>query len=168
MSIAQAFLGELDHEAGNTRKVLERVPDAHVAWKPHAKSYSLGDLALHIANLPTWVGYTLDYPELDLDPPGGAKWPRAEWEGRDKMLATFDKNITDARASIAAASDAKMMEPWTLKKGSTTIFTLPKVAVLRSAVFNHTSHHRGQLTVYLRLKDVPLPNIYGATADETG
>jgi uncharacterized damage-inducible protein DinB len=168
MTMAEFLVGELDHEAGNTRKVLERVPDAHVAWKPHAKSYSLGDLALHIANLPTWAGFTLEYPELDLDPPGGAKWPARVWEGRDAMLKTFDKNVAEARALIAAASDAEMMKPWTLKKRGVSMMTLPKVAVLRSFVFNHSIHHRGQLTVYLRLKDVPLPNIYGPTADEMG
>jgi len=165
MSIAQSLLPEFDHETANTRKVLERVPEAHVAWKPHAKSYSLGDLALHLASLPTWTAITLQQPELDLDASGSAP-PKRVWESRSALLKTFDANVAAARAVLAATPDADMMKPWTMKKGGKAVFTMPRVAVLRAFVMNHAVHHRGQLTVYLRLKDVPLPAIFGPSADE--
>ena len=165
MSIAQTILPEFDHETANTRKILERVPEEHVAWKPHAKSYSLGDLALHLANLPVWVPITLKQSELDIDPSGGGP-PKRVWESRAALLKTFDENVAAARGVIAETSDAEMMKPWTFKKAGKVQFTQPKVAVLRSFVMSHSIHHRGQLTVYLRLKDVPLPFLYGPTADE--
>jgi uncharacterized damage-inducible protein DinB len=167
MSIAQSILPEFDHETANTRKVLERVPEAYVAWKPHAKSYSLGDLALHLANLPVWAGITLKQSEFDVDPPGGGPGrPTRVWESGTALLKTFDENVAAARGAIAETSDEEMMRPWTLKKAGKAQFTQPKIVVLRSFVMNHSIHHRGQLTVYLRLKDVPLPFIYGPTADE--
>lgn len=167
MSIAQSILPEFDHETGNTRKVLDRVPEAHVAWKPHAKSYSLGDLALHIANIPTWTAVTLLQSELDMAPPqAGAAPPKRVWESRAVLLKTFDENVASARGVIAETNDVEMMKPWTFKMGGQVRFTQPKVAVLRSFVLSHSIHHRAQLTVYLRLKDVPLPFIYGPTADE--
>ena len=168
MNIAEFMVGEFDHEAGNTRKVLERVPEAHVTWKPHPKSYSLGDLALHLANLPFWVGLTMNQTELDLDPAGGAPpRPKRVWESRATLLKAHDDNVAAARALIAAAADADMMVPWSLKKRGDVVFTMPRVAVLRGMVFNHIVHHRGQLTVYLRMKDVPLPSLYGPSADES-
>jgi uncharacterized damage-inducible protein DinB len=166
MSMAEFLVGEFDHEAGNTRKALARVPEAHVAWQPHPKSSSLGELALHIAGLPVWVGRSLQLSEFDLPAPGGPGPTRDTWKSHDALMAKFEKNTADARAIIAATTDAQFMEPWTLKRGGVAAMTLPKVAVLRSFVFNHTIHHRGQLTVYLRLKDVPLPFLYGPTADE--
>jgi uncharacterized damage-inducible protein DinB len=166
MGIAQTLLPEFEHEAANTRKVLDRVPDAHASWKPHPKSWSLGELALHLANLPTWTAITLQQSELDVDPPGGKGFPKRVWESRAALLKTFDENVAAARAVIAATSDADMMKPWTLKKRGDVVFTLPRAAVMRSFVMSHSIHHRGQLTVYLRLKDVPLPFLYGPTADE--
>jgi len=166
MTMADFLVGELDHEAGNTRKVLERVPDAHAAWKPHAKSWSLGELALHLANLPNWTAITLQQIEFDLDPPGAPARPKRAWESRAALLKAHDDNVAAARAVLAATSDEEMMKPWTLKKRGISVLTMPRVAVLRGFVFNHIIHHRGQLTVYLRIKDVPLPNLYGPTADE--
>jgi uncharacterized damage-inducible protein DinB len=167
MTIAQFLVGEFDHEAGNTRRVLERVPEEHVTWKPHPKSYSLGDLALHVTNLPFWVGMTMHQTEFDLDPPGGAPpRPKRMWESRAALLKAHDDNVAAAHAAIAGASDADMMVMWSLKKRGVATFTMPRAAVLRGFVFNHIVHHRGQLTVYLRLKDVPLPNLYGPSADE--
>jgi uncharacterized damage-inducible protein DinB len=165
MSIAQNILPEFDHEMANTRKVLERVPEAHADWKPHAKSYSLGELALHLANLPTWAAITLQESGIDLGS-GDHSPPRREFVTRAALLEAFDRNVAEARAAIAATTDAQMMEPWTLRMGGNEVFTLPKAAVLRSFVMNHPIHHRGQLTVYLRMKDVPLPAIYGPSADE--
>jgi len=166
MSMAESLVGEFDHETGNTRRLLERVPGAHVTWRPHAKSFSLGDLALHLANIPVWMGLTLNAPEFDMDPDDNPEDPGRAWESTELLLATFDKNVADARSILAGATDKQMMEPWTFKKRGKLVLTMPKVAVVRAFVFNHMVHHRGQLTVYLRLKDVPLPGIYGPTADE--
>jgi uncharacterized damage-inducible protein DinB len=165
MGVAQSLLPEFDHEAANTRKVLERVPEAHASWKPHAKSYTLGDLALHLANIPTWTAVTLQQPELDIDPSAPGMTKRV-WTSRDALLKAFDENVAAARAVLAVTSDADMMKPWTLKKGGQVVFTLPRAAVFRSFVLSHSIHHRGQLTVYLRIKDVPLPAIFGPSADE--
>lgn len=165
MSIAQSLLPEYDHELATTRRVLERVPEPEFAWKPHSKSMSLGQLAGHVAGIPFWLIMTMkasfydlavDDREARLDPPAS----------RDAMLQEFDGKVKQARASLASASDAEMMAPWTLKSGDHEIFTMPRVAVVRSFVMNHLIHHRGQLSVYLRLKDVPVPAIYGPTADE--
>lgn len=166
MSMVKFLVGEFDHEAGSTRRVLERVPDAHVDWAPHPKSKPLGELALHIAGLPVWVGRALTMPEYDFLGPDAPKPGLQPWVSKDALMAKFDKNVADARAILLATGDAQMMEPWSLKRGGDVMFTLPRLAVIRSMVLSHTIHHRGQLTVYLRLKDVPLPGIYGPTADE--
>lgn len=165
MTIAETMLGEFDHEMVTTRTVLERVPDGDAAWKPHAKSYSMGDLALHLANIPTWITPTVRRSELDLDPPGGSPFPVRTFTTAADLVRTFDANVAAAREALAAAPDAGMMEPWTLKSAGNVILTMPRVAVLRSFIMNHMIHHRAQLTVYLRLRDVPLPSVYGPTAD---
>ncbi len=166
MPIARTILGEFNHEMANTRKVLERIPEEQAAWKPHPKSYSLGDLAMHIANLPHWALVTIQQDELDFEPVGGKKEPKRAFDTRKALLKQFDDNVTEAVGVIADASDEEMKKKWTLKNRGVEVFSLPKVAVLRSFVMNHMIHHRGQLTVYLRLKNVPLPAIYGNTADE--
>jgi uncharacterized damage-inducible protein DinB len=166
MSIARTILGEFNHEMANTRKVLERIPEEQAAWRPHPKSYSLGDLALHLANIPTWVGIALRQDEWDANPPGGEKAAKRAFDTRNVLLKQFDHNVAEAVSVIADTSDEEMRKPWTLKNHGTVVFSLPRVAVLRSFVMNHLIHHRGQLTVYLRLKNVPLPAIYGGTADE--
>jgi uncharacterized damage-inducible protein DinB len=166
MTMVEFLVGEFDHEQGSTRKLLERVPEAHVAWAPHPKSKSLGELANHIAGLPVWVGRALQKSEYDFMAPGAPTPGIRPWESRAALLEKFDRNVADARAIMLATSDAQMMESWSLKRAGEVVFTLPRVAVIRSMVINHTIHHRGQLTVYLRLKDVPLPGIYGPSADE--
>ena len=166
MSMAEFLVGEFDHESGTTRKVLERVPEEHAAWAPHTKSKSMGELANHIAGLPVWVGRILNAPEYDFLAPGATTPGIRPWESKSALLAKHDKNVADARALIAKASDAQFLEPWSMKRGGEVMFTLPRIAVLRSMVYSHAVHHRGQLTVYLRLKDVPLPGVYGPSADE--
>jgi uncharacterized damage-inducible protein DinB len=166
MPIARTILAEFNHEMANTRKVLERIPEEQAAWKPHPKSYSLGDLAMHLANLPTWVGVTLKKDELDFDPPGGKKDAKRAFDTRKALLKQFDDNVKEAVSAIADTSDDDMRKSWTLKNRGAVVFSLPRVAVMRSFVMNHMIHHRGQMTVYLRLKNVPLPAIYGASADE--
>ncbi|MEQ1759160.1 MAG: DinB family protein [Vicinamibacterales bacterium] len=162
MAIVDALLPELDHEIAVTRKLLERVPDDRSDWKPHIKSYSLGQLATHVANLPHWGVITISQAELDMDGAGVA----AVAASRAALLAAFDEKSTAFRAALTGRTDAELMVPWTLKQSGKIIFSMPKAAVLRSFVMNHLIHHRGQLSVYLRQLDVPLPSIYGPSADE--
>jgi len=165
MSIAERLLPEFDHEMANTRRMLEVVPAAAAAWRPHPKSSALGDLAAHIARLPLWGRMTFETAELDLGSPANASLARARFTTVPELLEQFDRNVREARAALASTTDEAMAAPWTLKNGATTVFTLPRVAVLRGFVLSHMIHHRGQLSVYLRLRDVPLPSMYGPTAD---
>ena len=164
MAIKDALLPEFDHEMGTTRRVLERVPESDFAWKPHEKSYSLGQLAGHVANIPTWVGHILQNSVFDVATVGDTR-PRLP-ESLATILADFDKNVKAARAGIAATGDSEMLAPWTFQNAGQVIFTMPRAATLRSFIMNHLIHHRGQLTVYLRLRNVPVPPVYGPTADE--
>jgi len=166
MGLSESLLPEFDLEMANTRKTLERVPIEKSDWTPHPKSTSMGGLATHLSNIPTWVVYTIDQDSLDLAP-GGNPLPPAELaKSQSELLATFDANTEKARTAIARASDAELFKPWTLLSNGNSILTLPKVAVLRSFVLNHLIHHRAQLGVYLRLNDIPVPSIYGPSADE--
>jgi uncharacterized damage-inducible protein DinB len=162
MPITDALLPELDHELAVTRKLLERVPEAKVDWRPHGKSFSLGQLVAHVSNLARWGELTLEQSELDL---AGQSSP-AVLTSREEALSAFDASARAFRAALVGRTDAELMAPWTLKQKGAPIFTMPKAAVLRSFVMNHLIHHRGQLSVYLRLLDVPLPSIYGPSADE--
>lgn len=164
-TISAVFLAEFDGEWANTRKLIALAPPAKAAWKPHAKSMSLGDLVTHLSNIPTWVERTLRASELDLAPPGGPGWTPPKFDSIAATLERLDQSLAQARACIAATSDAEFGVPWTLKRGGQALFTLPRSVCLRSFVLNHMIHHRGQLSVYLRLCDVPLPQIYGPTAD---
>jgi uncharacterized damage-inducible protein DinB len=165
MALKDALLPEFDHEMGTTRKLLERVPDAELAWKPHEKSMSLGGLASHLSNIPLWVPVALNHSSFDLATGGG---PQPELPSRAEILANFDRNVGAARTLIAGKTDPELMEMWSLKRGGQDMFSMPKAAVLRSFILNHSIHHRGQLSVYLRLKNVPLPSIYGPSADDPG
>jgi uncharacterized damage-inducible protein DinB len=160
VSIAENFLPELDLEMTTTRKVLERVPSEKGKWKPHPKSFALGHLAQLIASMPGWITNIAQEFELNLAGGGGYTYEKTE-----SLIKTFDKNVREARAALVAASDAELMKSWSLKHGDRVIFTLPRVAVVRQTI-NHLVHHRGQMTVYLRLLDIPVPSIYGPTADE--
>jgi uncharacterized damage-inducible protein DinB len=165
MSIVEALLPEFDHEMSNTRRLLEVVPAAEAAWRPHPKSYSLGDLAAHIATLPRWGGMVLQQPELDLGLPANASIARMPFTTVPELLNRFDRNVREARAALASMSDAAMSATWTLKNRGATVLSMPRAAILRGFVLSHMIHHRGQLSVYLRLRDVPLPALYGPTAD---
>ena len=163
-----ALLPELDQELDTTRRILAVVPESKTSFRPHPKSWTLGELALHVVNLLTWLPMTLETTELDLSPPGGPAFKPPTFESAARVRALFEENARAARAALAAAADAQLQVPWTLKRGGQALFTLPRGACLRSFVLNHLIHHRGQLTVYLRLVDVPLPPVYGPTADVTG
>ena len=165
MAISDALLPEFDNEMANTRKTLERVPDEKFSWKPHEKSSAMGNLAGHLANLPSWAGLAIRQDSLDLAP-GGVPVSTPPLNSQAEVLETFDKNVAGARAAIAGASDEQLFQSWTLMANGKTIMSLPRVAVLRSFVMNHLIHHRAQLGVYLRLNDIPVPSIYGPSADE--
>ena len=165
MSLAQALLPEFDREMANTRRILAVVPEREAGWRPHPKSYTLGDLAVHIARLPLWGRYTFAQAELDLGLPQNASIARGPFTTTAELLQRFDRHVFEAREGLAATSDAEMARPWTLKNAGQVIFSLPRADVYRSFVMNHLIHHRAQLTVYLRLRDVPLPQLYGPTAD---
>ena len=165
MSIVAALLPEYDHEMATTRRLLDRVPEAEFTWKPHDKSMSLGQLSGHLANIPTWCSAVLDLTAFDLASLGDDARPRSP-ASRDALIKEFDSKVAAARANLVKRTDPEMLAPWTLKSGNHEIFTLPRISAIRSFVMNHSIHHRGQLSVYLRLKDVPLPSIYGPTADE--
>jgi uncharacterized damage-inducible protein DinB len=166
MAIAHSLLPEFEMEMANTRKTLERVPDEKFEFKPHPKSGSMGWLAGHLANLPLWAVMTLKEDSLDIAPAGGQPFKLPETKNRQQVLEVFDQNVADAKKGIAAASDEQLMRPWSLLKTGQTIMTMPKIAVLRSFVLNHIIHHRAQMGVYLRLNDIPVPSIYGPSADE--
>ena len=168
MPISKMILPEFDHEMANTRKTLERVPDDKLAWKPHEKSMSLGGLSTHLANIPSWTAQTFDRDELDIAPPGEPPYRVEEAKTRAELLAVFDKNVASARAALEAADDENWQGKWSLLMGGKPIFTLPRTAVMRGFVISHLIHHRAQLGVYLRLLDVPVPSIYGPSADEGG
>ena len=162
MAIADALLPEFDHEMTLTRKLLERVPEDKFDWKPHPKSMTLGRLAQHVATIPMWGSVTLTETEIDI---GGDQQP-TPITTRDQLLAAFDGHVRTTRAALVGKGDGEMMAPWSLKRGGHTIFSMPRAAVWRSFVVSHLIHHRAQLGVYLRMHDVPLPPMYGPTADE--
>ena len=151
---------EFDLEMASTRRLLERVPSDKVEWKPHPKSFPLGHLAQLVAGIPEWMTRTLRESSIDLA--GGRGY---SFQPTDVLLATFDRNVEGARAALQSVTDAALDQPWSLKMGQQVLMTSPRGPVVRQHL-NHMIHHRGQLTVYLRLVDVPLPSIYGPTADE--
>ena len=163
--IIDSLIPEFDHEMGTTRRLLERVPEAEFSWKPHDKSMSLGELSGHLSNLASWANIILAASSFDMASIGSNRKPVSP-ASRAALLATFDEKVAAARAAVASKTDAELTAPWTLKSGTQEVFTMPRIGALRSFVVNHTIHHRGQLSVYLRLKDVPLPSIYGPSADE--
>lgn len=165
MAIKDALLPEFDHEMGTTRRLLERTPESDFGWKPHDKSMTLGQLAGHIANLPHWCGAVFNFTVFDVASAGEDTRPRAP-ESVTTLLAEFDRRVAEARSRLAAATDPEMLAPWTFASDDHEIFTMPRASVVRSFIMNHLIHHRGQFSVYLRMRNVPLPSMYGPTADE--
>lgn len=162
MRIVDILLGEYLHEAAQTRKVLERIPADKASFAPHEKSMTMEKLATHVADLASWTGYTLTTTELDLA--GGYVTP--PFTTTEALLALFDKNVESSKQALMAASDEQLGVTWSLKMGPQTLLAMPRGQILRSLCFNHVVHHRGQLTVYLRLIGVPVPGMYGPSADE--
>ena len=165
-NIIKSLTNEYTHECASTRKLLERVPMDKLSWKPHEKSMTLEQLATHVAEIPEWVPLTLKQPELDFSK--GGYQPKSVTT-TEELLKIHDDCVAAALQSIQnTTAEILVNETWTMRNGETIYFTMPKIAVLRSFTFNHIYHHRGQLTVYLRLLDVPVPGMYGPTADEQG
>ena len=160
MSIPESLLPEFDQEMATTRRLLERVPSEKARWKPHEKSFALGHLAQLVSWMPGWITNALRETELDLSKGNGYSF-----ETTETLLAGFDQRVREAREAIGAAKDADFAVPWSLKMGDRVLFTAPRGTVVRQHI-NHLIHHRGQLSVYLRMVDVPVPSIYGPTADE--
>jgi uncharacterized damage-inducible protein DinB len=162
MPVRDGLLAEFDHETGTTRKLLARLPDDRLGWKPHEKSMSLGGLATHLSNLPHWGAAILNQASFDLDEAP----PRlVEKSSRAEIVDAFDANVRTARGWLDR-TDAELLAPWSLKRGGHEMFTMPRAGAFRTFVLYHMVHHRGQLSVYLRLNDVPVPSIYGPSADE--
>jgi uncharacterized damage-inducible protein DinB len=165
MAIKDGMIMEFKHEMANTRKMLERVPFEKGTYKPHEKSRAAVNLAHHVANVPTWIGRVITTNEFDVAIPGA--FPKVETPTTsEELLAFFDKTNAEALKHLESATDEQLMTPWTFRMGGNAIFTLPKVAAIRNMALNHQYHHRGQLSVYLRLMDVPVPGMYGPSADE--
>jgi uncharacterized damage-inducible protein DinB len=161
MTIGQSMLPEFDQEMKSTRTVLERVPDEKWNWKPHEKSGTVGWYAWHLSTLPGWATMTINTENLDIAPKDGKGPEMPKADNAKQALAQFDKEV-----AVEKVSDADLMANWSLLAGGQTILTMPRVAVLRGMVMNHLIHHRGQLTVYFRMLDVPVPALYGPSADE--
>jgi uncharacterized damage-inducible protein DinB len=168
MPVSHTLLPEFDQEMAHTRKTLERIPDDKFSWKPHERSMTLGRLATHVAEIPGWARVAIEQDSLDLAPPGAPPHQPAVMNSRQEILDLFDKNSSEARAAIAHCPDDRWMQRWSLLMGGQNMFTMPRTAVVRGIVLNHLIHHRAQLGVYLRLNDIPVPSIYGPSADEGG
>jgi uncharacterized damage-inducible protein DinB len=166
MKITDSLLPEFDQEMANTRKTLERVPDDKLGWKCHPKSYSMGSVATHIANMTGWMTDTIAKDSFDIAPAGAPPYKEEPVKSQKELLERFDKNVASARAALAGASDEHLLKPWSLLATGQTLFTMPRIACIRGFVMNHTIHHRAQLGVYLRMNDIPVPAIYGPSADE--
>ncbi len=162
-NIATGLIGELTHEATTTRKILERIPTEKFDYQPHEKSMTMSRLATHVAEMIDWVTVTCTTSELDF---AAGDYKPFEAKDNAELLDYFDKNVAQAIESLKNTSDETMMETWTMKNGEQIYMAMSKIATLRGMVFNHIWHHRGQLSVYLRLNDIPVPSIYGPSADE--
>lgn len=169
MSIAEKLLSEFDEEFATTRKFLERVPDDKLTWKPHEKSMELGRLAWHLADFPEWCRDTVKKDGLKLTEADGAQMMHA-WKDKKRadMLDRFDRDLSEARAALASATDAALADHWKMEWNGQVVVDSPRDQVLRKWVLSHLIHHRAQLGVYLRLNDIPVPGAYGPSADEMG
>lgn len=162
MTMTDSLIEELKQEAGATRRVLERVPEDELSWTPHPKSMSLGQLALHVAQTPGGVAELLSGPTAE--PPDFSTRPQAA--SRAELLATLDESVANATAKLSSWGDEGLAVEWRMVRGAETLMALPRGGMVRAIMLNHWYHHRGQLLVYLRLLGVPIPAIYGDSADE--
>jgi uncharacterized damage-inducible protein DinB len=168
MTILEALTMELNSEIAGVRKTLERVPMDNLDWRPHPKSMTMGELASHLANIPSWTAMTFSSDSLDIQPPGAPPYEPHVCTTREQLLADFDQNVESARQALASASEESLAQNWSLLKGGQPVLTVPRFGVLRNFILSHMVHHRAQLGVYLRMNDIPVPSIYGPSADESG
>lgn len=166
MTIGKDLLPEFTHEMAGTRKTLERIPDGKLDWKIHEKSNTIGWVASHLANLPAWASMTIESDSLDVNPKGGQRFKTPSFDSVAAILTEFDRNVAQAQSLLESVSDEELDKPWSLLSAGETLFTMPKIAVIRTWVINHIIHHRGHLCVYLRMNDIPVPALYGPSADE--
>ena len=166
MKLTELFLAELEREIPGTRRALERVPEGRNDWKPHEKSMPLGYLAALVARMPSWVGMIINQDELDMAPKNGSKHKPHELTTNQELLQAFDDAVIEARNALRSTTDQHLLTSWKLLVAGQVVNEQPRHIMLRDAVFNHLAHHRGQLTVYLRLNSAPVPAIYGPSADE--
>lgn len=161
MRLVDSLLMELDQEAQTTKRVLEQIPDSKLAWKPHPKSFSLGQLGLHIASAPGNVAAAAAQDTFE-----APNFSQPEAKSRQEILDTFAKSLASTKETLGKMDDARLMATWNLTRNGKAVMSIPRIAFLRSILMNHLYHHRGQLSVYLRLLDIPVPSIYGPSADE--
>jgi len=161
MRIVDSILMEIEQEAQTTKRVLDRIPENKLAWKPHPKSYSLGQLALHIASVPGSVAAAVVPDSMEVP-----NFSQPEPKSRQEVLDTFNKSLESAKATLKKMDDARLTSTWSLTKNGKVLMSVPRIGFIRSILMNHNYHHRGQLSVYLRMLDVPVPPIYGPSADE--
>jgi uncharacterized damage-inducible protein DinB len=161
MKIIDSLLAEMDQEAGTTRRVLERIPEDKLTWKPHEKSFSLGELSTHVATIPGMIAQAAAQDTFDV-----SNFKAEKYDSRAEILKALDQSLAKAHQVLAPLDDAKLMATWSLTIGGKPGLQMPRIAVIRAILLNHWYHHRGQLSVYLRLLNVPVPSIYGPSADE--
>ncbi len=168
MNIGESMVPEYDSEMANTRRVLERVPEDKFQWKIHDKSNTVGWVANHLADIPNWVEMTISQDAFDVEPVAGQPYQTPTATSLAPLLETFDKNVSRGRELLSTVDDATLFGPWSLLKQGQEIMTMPRLAVIRVWVLNHSIHHRAHLCVYLRVNDIPVPGLYGPSADDTG
>lgn len=168
MKLAEMFLGELERESAGTRRVLERAPVGQNAWKPHEKSMELGYLAGLVASMPGWIPMMVNHDSMDIASPEGARFKPQAWASNGDLVRLLDQSLAGAREALAGATDEHLMKPWKLVVAGHVAAERPRYIMIRDSVLNHMAHHRGQLTVYLRLCGAPVPSVYGPSADEGG
>ena len=164
MRLVDLLLPEFDHEMASTRRVLARAPESLFSWRPHERSWTLGGICTHLANIPRWGVSILKHASYDIVRDAGA--PTVEKTAAADVLATFDQHVTEARLALTEITEGELIVPWALKRDGIVMMSVPRIQAFKSFAISHVVHHRGQLTVYLRLQNVPLPPIYGPTADE--
>jgi len=166
MKLTELFLGELDREGPLTRRVLERVPEGRNDWVPHKKSMPLGRLAALVAGMPSWLAMMIEKDEFDLNPPGGSSGSfQTNFKTASDLLKTADDGVAASRAALQKTTDDHLVKPWRLLVSGKTVAEQPRHVMMRDSI-NHLAHHRGQLMVYLRMNDVPVPAVYGPSADD--
>ncbi len=165
MKLTDFFAAQMEREADRSRRALERVPEGRNDWKPHEKSMALGYLATLVATMPSWIAMAIQQDELDLNPPGGSTYQPTSWVTTQELLQAHDEAVAKGRAALRDTTDEHLLTPWKLLVAGNVVMEDPRYVVV-AETFTHLAHHRGQLTVYLRLNDAPVPALYGPSADE--